>query len=135
MDHYVRSLPGRLHIYKGGTQEKYMLHGGMVFTDRASRYVSTGHQVNLSYGESMKSKLKREIYATNCGLLVQAYHTENRNFTCKKFMEMIIGQGQNIRFGGVGATHQNRVSENSIKTITFRDHTMMIHSDMRSLKE
>ena len=108
-----------------------MLHGGMIFTGHASRYVSTGHQVNLSYGESMKYKLKREIYATNCGVLVQAYHTENRNFTYKVFMEMIIDQGQNIRFGGVGVAHQNGVSEKSIKTITFRDHTMMIHVDMR----
>ena len=104
----------------------------MVFTDRASRYVSTGHQVNLSYGECLKYKLKCERYATNCGVLVQAYHTENRNFTCKKFTKIIIGQGQNIRFGGVGATHQIGVSENSIKTFTFRDHTMMIHADMRS---
>ena len=31
-------------------QEKYMLHGGTIFTDHVSRYVSTGHQVNLSYG-------------------------------------------------------------------------------------
>ena len=47
-------------------------------------------------------------------------------------MEMIIGQGQNIRFGAVGAVHQNGVSEKSIKTVTFRDHKMMIHADMRS---
>ena len=83
----------------------------------------------------MKYKLKREIYATNCGVLVQAYSTENRNFTCTKFMEVIIYQVQNIRFGGVGATHQNGVYEKSIKTVTFRDHTMMIHANMRSLKD
>ena len=45
---------------------------------------------------------------------------------------MIIGQRQNIRFGGVGAAYHNGVSEKSIKTVTFRDHTMMIHADMRS---
>ena len=88
-----------------------MLHGGMIFTDHTSRYVSTGHQVNLSYGESLKSKLKYERYVTNCGVLVQSYHTKNRFFTSKKFMELIIGQVNNIRFGGVGDAHHNGVSE------------------------
>ena len=111
VDQYVRSLLGRLYIYKCGTQEKYMLHDGMIFTDHASRYVSTGHQVNLSYVEYLKFKLKYEIYATNCAVLVQAYHTENGVFTSNKFMELIIGQGNNIRFGGVRDAHQNGVSE------------------------
>ena len=66
-----------------------------------ARELSIAVEVYLIYGN-----------ATNCGVLVQAYSTENRNFTCTKFMEVIIDQGQNIRFGGVGATHQNGVSEN-----------------------
>ena len=78
-----------------------MLHGGMIFTDHTIRYVPIGHKVNLSYGESLKSKLKCERYATNCGVLVQAYHTENGVLNYKKFMEVIIGKVQNIRFGGV----------------------------------
>ena len=77
VDQYVRALLGWIYIYKCGTQEKYMLHGGMIFTDHASRYVSTGNQVNFSYGEYLKYKLKYERYATNCGVLVQSYHTEN----------------------------------------------------------
>ena len=88
-----------------------MLHGVMIFTNHASRYVSTGNQVNLSYGESINSKLKYERYVTNCGVLVQSYHTENGFFTSKKFMELIIGKGNNIRFGGVGDAHQNGVSD------------------------
>ena len=111
MDKYVRALPGRLCIYKGGTQEKYMLHGGMIFTDHTSRYVSTGHQVNVSYGESLKSKLKYERYSTNCGGLVHSYHNENGFLTSNKFMELIIWQGHNISFDGVGDAHQNGVSE------------------------
>ena len=132
MDHYVRALPGRLCRYRGCPRENYMLHGGMIFTDHTSRYVSTGHQVNLSYGESLKSNLKCERYATICGVLVQAYHTENGVFTSDKFMEVIIGQGYNIMFCGVGAAHQNGVSENSINTVTTRAHAMMIYVDMRS---
>ena len=73
----------------------------MIFTDHTSRYVSTEYQVNLSYGESLDSKLRYVRYAINYGVLVQAYHTENVFFTSKKFMEVIIGQGQNIRFGVV----------------------------------
>ena len=59
----------------------------------------------------MKSKIKCERYATNCGVLVQAYHTENGVFISNKFMELIIGQGHNIRFGGVRDAHHNGVSE------------------------
>ena len=108
-----------------------MLHGGMVFTDHTSRYVSTGYQVNLSYGESLKSKLKFERYSTNCGVLVQAYHTENGVFNSEKFMEVIIGQGHNVSFGGVGDAHQNGVYEKSINTITYMSHTMMIYADIQ----
>ena len=75
-----------------------MLHGGMIFTDHVSRYVSTRQAVNISYGEYMKSNMKCERYATNCGVLVQAYYTENGFFNSKKIMEVIIRQGQNISF-------------------------------------
>ena len=44
---------------------------------------------------------------------------------------MIRGQGQNIRFGGVGDAHHNVVYYKSIKTVTYTAHTMMIHTDMR----
>ena len=46
-------------------------------------------------------------------------------------MEVIIGAGKNIRFGGVVQAHQNRVSENLINTVTSRYHTMMIYANMR----
>ena len=104
----------------------------MIFTDHASRYASTKHQVKLSYGESLKSNLKCEKYAINYGVLVQAYHTENGILSKDKFTEVIIWKGQNIMFCGVGAAHQNGVSEHSIKTITSRDHTMLIYSDISS---
>ena len=109
-----------------------MLQGGMIFTDHTSRYVSTGHQVNLSYGKYLKSGLKCERYSTNFGVLVQAYHTENGIFNKDKFTEVIIWKGQNIMFCGVGAAHKNGVSENSINTVTTRAHAMMIYVDMRS---
>ena len=128
----MRALPGWIYIYKGVPQENYMLHGGMILTHHKIRYFSTGHQVNVSYGESLKSKLKCERYATNCAILVQAYHTENGVLTSRKFMEVIIGEGQNIRFVGVGDAQQNGVSVHSIKTITSRDHTMMINAYTRS---
>ena len=98
----------------------------MIFTDHTSRYVSTGHQLNLSYGKYLKSSLKCGIYFTNFGVLVQAYHTENGILKSNKFMEVIIGQGKNIRFGGVGDAHQNGVSEHSIKTVTSSNHIIII---------
>ena len=109
-----------------------MLHSGIIFADHESMYVSTKHQVNPSYEVSLKSKPKCGVYATNYRVLVQSCHTKNGIFTCKKLMEVIIGQVENIRFGGVGYTHQNGVSDNSIKTVTSRYHTMMIYASMRS---
>ena len=49
VDPYVKAIPGWLYIYKGSTQEKYMLYGGMILTGHASRYISIGNKVNLSY--------------------------------------------------------------------------------------
>ena len=104
----------------------------MVFNNHASGYVLTCHQVNLSAGEYLNSNLKYERDTTSCGILVQAYHMENGVFTSNNFIEVIIGKGQNIRFGGVGAAHQNGVSEISINTVTYMYHTIMIHKDIRS---
>ena len=80
VDHYVRGLPGHICSYTGYPQEKYMLHGEMIFTDHANRYVSTGHKVNISYRDSLRYKIKCERYATNYGVLVQACYTENGGF-------------------------------------------------------
>ena len=92
----------------------------------------TRHQFNLAYGSYMMSKFKYDRDDTDCELLVQVYHTYNRVFNSNQFMEVVIGQVQNIRFGIVGADHQNGLSESSTKTITSRGHTMMIYADMRS---
>ena len=46
-------------------------------------------------------------------------------------MEVIIGQVQDIRFGVVGAAHDNGVSECSIKAVTYMACTTMMHVSMR----
>ena len=64
----------------------------MIFTDHAIMYVSTRHQLNLLYGEYLRTNLKCEKYATNCGILVQAYHTKNDILNSDKLFDVIIGQ-------------------------------------------
>ena len=130
LDHYVNAVPEHLYSSIGSYQEKHMFHCGMIFSNHAIGYVLTRHQVNLSAGESLKPKLKYGRDATNCGVIVQSYHTHNGVFTSNQFVEVVIGQVYNIRFGGVGAAHQNGVPECSIKTVTYMDRTIMIHTTM-----
>ena len=48
---------------------------------------------NLSAGEYLNFNMEYERDATNCGLVVQAYHTNNGVFTYKQSTEVIKVKG------------------------------------------
>ena len=48
VDHYVSSVPGRLYKSRGGTRDANMYHGGAIFVDHASGFISVRHQVSLN---------------------------------------------------------------------------------------
>ena len=132
VDHYVCKAPGRLYSSKGATNARDMYHGGSIWVDHASGYISVQHQVSLSAADTIKAKLKFEREAYDFGVAIQGYHTDNGVFTSKDFMEVLLGAKQDIRFSGVRAAHQNGVAERGIKTVVSMARTMLIHASMHS---
>ena len=94
-----------------------MLSGGYVFVDHASGYVSIKHQVSIIATETFNSKLTFEREAQSRVVVIKGYHTYNGIFNDSDFMEDLFKNQQNIRFSGVGASHQNGEEERAIKTV------------------
>ena len=131
-DHYQSSCPGRLYLSRGATNPDNMFHGGTIFVDNATGYINVRHQVSLGSSETIKSKLGFERDAHDSGVVIESYHTDNRFFTSKTFMEVVLCQNQKVRFSGVGAAHQNGVSEWAIRTIMTMARTMLLHAAMHA---
>jgi len=111
VDHYQSAVPGRPYSSRGSTDTKNMYHGGAIFVDHASGYLSVKHQVSLSAADTIKAKLKFEREASESGVIIQGYHTDNGTFNAKEFMEALTAANQKIRFSGAGGAHQNGVAE------------------------
>ena len=76
--------------------------------------MSVHNQVSLGTSDTIQSKLRFEREAASAGVTVQSYCTDNGVYTSKDILDALSKEGQDIRFSGIGAHHQNGVSENSI---------------------
>ena len=131
-DHYQSSTPGRLYSSRGSTPVEDMYCGGCIFVDHASGYIETCHQVSLSAADTVKSKIRFERKASQEGVIIQSYHSDNGIFNSTDFMEHLNTRNQTIRFSGAGAAHQNGIAERAIKTMVNMARTMLIHADLHS---
>ena len=62
------------------------------------------------------------------GVTVESYHSDNGIFAARQFTKQLLEHGQEIKYSGVGAKHQNGCSEISIKTATYMAKSMCLHS-------
>eukprot|EP00957_Ditylum_brightwellii_P187413 14273090-Ditylum_brightwellii.AAC.1 len=58
--------------------------------------------------------LRLEREAAECGVRIEALHTDNGTFSFTEFMSHLTTKQQTIRFSGVGTSHQNAVAERAI---------------------
>jgi hypothetical protein len=104
VDQYKSRAPGRTFTSKGASSSLKFV-GGTLFYDAASGYISVHHQHGLTAAETIQSKIKFEQEASQCGVSVGQYHTDNGVFNAQEFMKEIAEQGQGIQFSGVSAHH------------------------------
>ena len=64
--------------------------------DHASGYIETCHQVSLSAADTVKSKVKFERKASQEGVTIQSYHSDNGIFNSTDFMEHLNARNQKI---------------------------------------
>ena len=63
--------------------------------------------------------------------MIKGYHTDNEIFNSSEFMEEMLKKQKNIRFSGVGASHQNGAEERAIKTFFTMERTMLMNTALR----
>ena len=127
VDQYQSHFPGRLPNTKGKEKKKHQCTGGTVMVDSASSLVHLDHQVSLTTSETIKTKKKFERFAKECGVKVLSYRADNQPFASNEFKAEIEQNNQTISFSGVGAHHQNGVSERAIGTITRLARALLLH--------
>ena len=62
------------------------------------------------------------------GIRVKGYHTDNGRYAEHSFKNDCANKLQNLSFCGVGAHHQNGISEAKIKQLTLAARTMLLHA-------
>ena len=82
-DQYVSSVPGRNYNGRGQSQSQLTYKGGTVFADAASSYISLHHQMGFTAHETILSKIPFEREASNVGVNVSEYSTDNGVYTSK----------------------------------------------------
>ena len=80
-----------------------------------------------------KRKIEHDLNTISCQVL--QCHSKNRVFKSKEFQADLKVKGQTIDFSGVGAHHQNSVSERAICTVVELARTLIIHQAMHWPKE
>jgi hypothetical protein len=81
---------------------------------------------NATGDETLDTKDAFEHDCAACGIHVQHYHADNGRFAKQKFQQDCQKKMQKISFCGIGAHHQNGVTENFIKQLTLTARTLLL---------
>lgn len=127
MDQIVMSSPG-LALQTSGKPTKRRYAGSQVSIDHAADLCHVSHLEDFTAEETIKAKKNYERKAASCGHALRKIRTDNGRFADKAFLEDSYEAGQHVEFCGVGAHHQNGISERAIRTIAENARTMLLHS-------
>jgi hypothetical protein len=101
---------------------------GSLFVDHASGKVLNFPQYLTNASETIQCAQHLESLAWDEGFRIKAYHLDNRIFAAADFQEHCKQQQQKFSFSGVGAKHQNGITEQNIKTVAQWACANMLHS-------
>ena len=116
MDQIESTTPGRPLTYSG-KNSKHKIYIVTLFVDHISKKFFVEFQLTTNVKETIESKQCMEAEANKTFTKIASFHADNGVFKANDFMKHLQTLGQDITFCGVGAHHQNGVSERSIRTI------------------
>ena len=77
---------------------------------------------------TLQSKHDFEHLCATQDVKVKHYHADNGRFAERSFTDDVKKSLQRITFCGVGAHHQNGITENTIKQLTLISRTLLVHA-------
>eukprot|EP00957_Ditylum_brightwellii_P196184 14948045-Ditylum_brightwellii.AAC.1 len=128
-DQYALKVKGLLLHTKGKESAANMHSGGTIFVDHASQLICIANQVSLIASYIVQSKKDFERFTVGRGVWAQQYHGDNCVFKSVVWGEHCEAMQQlPTEMSGVGAHHQNAVSEQSVGTVARSARTMLLHA-------
>ena len=126
VDHLISAQPGLVR-QANGNLTRARIWAATVFIDYASRFIHVGLMSDESGELTLEDKHNFDHLCATRGIKVRAYHADNGRFAERSFVSDCRKRLQRITFCGVGAHHQNGISENAIKRLTLVAHTLLMH--------
>lgn len=114
LDQYESTIRGRLPQTQGKEPESDQYVGGTIVVDHASSFIFHRNQVSLRSSDTILSKRIWDRFAASCNAKLLHFRGDNGVFRSQEFLEAIHRSNQQITFSGVGAHHQNGVTERAI---------------------
>ena len=102
-DQYISKIKGQEMNALAGRLDIQAYNGGTIFVDAATRYIHLVHQVGFTAQETIKAKLLFEREASEVGVNVLDYHTDNGVYQSAEFLKELYNKGQGICMSGVSA--------------------------------
>jgi transposase InsO family protein len=130
VDQLETSTPGFISQITGILPRQRIV-GSTIFVNQASNMGYVHHHLSMSSEETVRAKESFERHAKSYGVNIKHYHADNERFKDKAFMKTVEDSGQTISFSGVGAHHQNGISEKRIGDLQRRATTLLLHAQRR----
>ena len=123
VDKFISAQPG-LVPQQRGIPTRVRIWAATVFICYAAGFVHVGLMTDQSGNATLECKHEFEHRCATRGVKVEAYHADNGIFEERSFINDVKHCFQQIAVCGVGAHHQNGVSENAIKQLTPTAYTL-----------
>jgi hypothetical protein len=99
-----------------------------LFVDHYSDFWHTTLLQSPSNEETLAAKLAYETVMRQHGVQVERYHADNSRFNSNLFMSDAKQKDHEMSFHGVGAHHQNAVTENGNKRLIVSSRIILLHA-------
>mgnify|MGYP000436230487 FL=1 len=127
IDQLISAQPGLLPQDKG-ILTRARVWAATVFVDYVTGYIHVGLMTDQSGDQTLLAKHDFEHLSKTRDVNIKHYHADNGRFGEKKFTDDVKACSQRITFCGVGAHHQNGITENAIKQLTLISRTLLVHA-------
>eukprot|EP00804_Cyclotella_cryptica_P015898 CCRYP_006377-RA/>CCRYP_006377-RA protein AED:0.16 eAED:0.08 QI:0/0/0/1/0/0/2/0/228 len=123
-DQFVVNTPDRLFSGFGCEDVQNKFHCGTSFQDAATGIIWLECQVSLGSGKTVMSKVHFDEWLWEMAAAeIKHRHSDNGVFAADMFRCDCEKKHQSQRFSGVGAKHQNLITERAIQTIMYMSRT------------